>query len=276
LVGKKKSSLQPLVYLGVIGAIGLIVFLGIKILPKVQNNIQENRQLQQEANDRRQNQDYKIDQSNTELRIMQGDGISFEENGLNFITLVQNETAMGESTEYNLHLKDELYLSLFRDSPDYRLFLQDMALASGESLLFVEKLAPQEEMERSDQDIPTLSELETELTPGETNLELDSKTILTMTSPERFTLDIRFRGYALYRYEVDNRDRDERYYREGDNFRLDVNRSVTIWLSNGVAAYAKVNGVEVNLGGPGEVVVKTIQWTRNDQGSYDLVLIPIY
>jgi len=289
LVGKKKSKKLPLMWIFLLLALGALGFLGVKLIPLLKAKAESNRQAQEEAQSIRKPQAFQVEKGEQEFLILQGDTLLFSKDELTFefmiedkqdhYELTQKDSGTGETHQYSLRLGKEVFLSLFSDTPDFRLILNDYGLSSGEGKLSVFQLESSEqaiEREEEEQDLPTLAEVETAPPSGQGTRKVEPKVILTLASPERFTLDIQFRGYSLYRYELDNRDRNERYYRDGDVFRLDVNRKIQLWLSNAGAAYTKVNGQEVSLGKPGEVAVKSIQWIKNDQGTYDLVLIPVY
>jgi cytoskeleton protein RodZ len=93
--------------------------------------------------------------------------------------------------------------------------------------------------------------------------------------PENFTLNALFSGYCLFRYQADNGEVVEKFYRDGDRIRLDVSESLLIGLSSGAAVTIKISGVNVVPGKSGEVAVKFIQWVKNDEGKYNLVLFPV-
>ena len=59
------------------------------------------------------------------------------------------------------------------------------------------------------------------------------KTILAgLNKPEDFTLNAQFSSYCLFRYQADGADYVEKYYREGDRIRLDVEKQLMIWGSS--------------------------------------------
>lgn len=289
LVGRKKKNKKiPVLWILLLLLIVGLVFLGIKLVPVIKAKAESNRQAQEAAQNLRSPQSYQVEKGEQEFLILQDDTLLFTKEDLTYtfkvedrqdhFELIQEESGTGESYEYSLRLGKEVFLSLFSDTPDFRLVLSDYGLSSGEGKLSVFQLESANNIEREEeeQELPTLAEVETAPPSSQGTNVVEPEVILTLATPERFTLDIQFRGYSLYRYELDNRERNERYYRDGDAFRLDVNRKIQLWLSNAGAAYTKVNGQEVNLGKPGEVTVKSIQWIKNDQGTYDLVLIPVY
>ncbi len=113
--------------------------------------------------------------------------------------------------------------------------------------------------------------------PGAPSRAVAEIVIRDGSSPESFTLNIIFRGYCLFRYETKDGTREERYFRKGETFRLDADSSVRIWASNAGALAAKVNGVDISLGGSGEVSSRIIKWIYNKENSkYELKLIPVY
>ncbi|HTX73577.1 MAG TPA: helix-turn-helix domain-containing protein [Rectinemataceae bacterium] len=94
-------------------------------------------------------------------------------------------------------------------------------------------------------------------------------------SPYPFVLSVTFRGACLFRYEIDRKDRDERYYHKGETITINANNSVKLWASNGQSAKLTVSAsggksADLDLGGPGEVSVKRIAWSQADSGNWTL------
>lgn len=95
-----------------------------------------------------------------------------------------------------------------------------------------------------------------------------------------FVVSVTFRASCMFRYEVDRKDRDERYYQKGDTVTINANNAVKIWASNAQSAAVTVQAsggrsASIDLGGPGEIAVKRIAWTQNDNGSYTLSLFEV-
>ncbi len=115
---------------------------------------------------------------------------------------------------------------------------------------------------------------------GSTSLDArreKARTIIIEDSLEPFRVSIDFRGYCLIRYEKDGSVREERYFRKGETFRLNVNTELMIWVSNAGAFTARIAGEEVNLGGPGEVSVKLFRWEEDEEsGRNRLIMLPVY
>ena len=94
-------------------------------------------------------------------------------------------------------------------------------------------------------------------------------------TPYPFVVSVTFRGSCMFRYEVDKRDRDERYYRKGETVTVNANNSLRLWASNAQAVKMTVQAsggksADLDLGGAGEVAVKRIAWTQGDSGGWTL------
>ncbi len=98
-----------------------------------------------------------------------------------------------------------------------------------------------------------------------------------VSEKEALTMDIIFRGYCLLRYLVDENRREERYFHKGETFRLEANNKIRLWISNAGALKAKVAGVDIDLGRPGEVVTNLITWEEDsDTDQWKLTVVPVY
>jgi cytoskeletal protein RodZ len=94
-------------------------------------------------------------------------------------------------------------------------------------------------------------------------------------SPHPFVVSVSFRGSCLFRYEVDKRDRDERYYRKGETVTVNANNSVKIWASNAQSAKLTImasggKSADLDLGSAGAVSVKRIAWAQTETGTWAL------
>lgn len=98
--------------------------------------------------------------------------------------------------------------------------------------------------------------------------------ISTSNELQPFTVDVAFTTAALFRYSVDNGQRQERYYQAGERFTATASTRFELWLSNAGAAQLVVSGNPVTLGTAGEVAADLIQW--NDTGNgYRLEMVPL-
>lgn len=94
-------------------------------------------------------------------------------------------------------------------------------------------------------------------------------------SPYPFVVSVTFRGPCMFRYEIDRKDRDERYYRKGETITVNAQNSVKLWASNAQSAKLTVQAsggksADLDLGGPGEVAVKRIAWSQPEAGGWAL------
>jgi cytoskeletal protein RodZ len=96
-----------------------------------------------------------------------------------------------------------------------------------------------------------------------------------------FNLQANFQGYCMMRwevlYEADRRERNQRYFLRNEDFSIQAQNGIRIWVSNAQAARFQVIGggrtVPVEIGTAGEVVVADIRWIRDEENRYRLVLI---
>jgi cytoskeletal protein RodZ len=93
-----------------------------------------------------------------------------------------------------------------------------------------------------------------------------------------FSLDFTFKNDCLFRYLVDEKDREDRFFQKGEQFTIDsAKKQVTIWLSNAGAARMRIQGKDYELGGLGEVATRTIAWKKDPNASgYVLEITPLY
>ena len=94
-------------------------------------------------------------------------------------------------------------------------------------------------------------------------------------SPYPFVINVTFRNYAMFRHEIDRKDREERYYHKGDQISVTANNSAKLWTSNAAACKLTIQAsggqsADVELGLPGEVAVKQVRWTQGDDGTWSL------
>lgn len=178
----------------------------------------------------------------------------------------------GSTGSWSIMLGEEIYIPGDDGRPLWRLYLKDLGLPGGGGILEVQRLAeiiPDDEFSET--------AVESEPPSGDSERRREVQVILSAATPDRYTLDIAFRDFCLFRYKVDSQAPLEAYYANGENFRLDVGRTVTLWSSNAGAIYAKIGGEELAVGRRGEVVVNQVRWILNEEtGDYDLSAVPLY
>ncbi len=102
---------------------------------------------------------------------------------------------------------------------------------------------------------------------------------VVLESPNRtpFTLEIEFTGYCFFRYRVDNGEREEKYFRKGETFKIDVQKEIVLGFSNAGALRGRIQGKEIEFGRPGQVGVGILKWMENPGGgSFRLEFVPVY
>ncbi len=82
------------------------------------------------------------------------------------------------------------------------------------------------------------------------------------------TLNATFRGYCLFRYEIDKKQREERYYQKGEQLTTQANNGFRVWASNGNVVKLQVvaggKTVDLQVSRPGEIIVKDLKWIKDD------------
>lgn len=102
---------------------------------------------------------------------------------------------------------------------------------------------------------------------------------VVLESPHRgpFTLEIEFSGYSFFRYRADNGEREEKYFRKGETFKIDVQKEISMGFSNAGALRGRIQGKEIEFGRPGQVGVGILKWVDTPAGgSYRLEFVPVY
>jgi cytoskeleton protein RodZ len=286
LVGKKQKSIPPFVFI-IVGAVVILAVAGYFFYPLISTafeNRAEQRQILANENKERLPMEFTIDKDETEFHAMDGDSLIFNLSDKSFIFLVSDrgnglELSKKDAPDdpgHFLNLGKEEFISLFQDSPDYRIYLKDYGFTEGGGVLVIQKIS-QTELQREVSDAPLdVSQIDTTAPSGVQSRTVEPFIIYTAAGGERYTLDIKFRGYCLLRYQKDHDDPIQKYYKDGDTLRAEVNSKIELWLSNAGSVYAKVNGVELDFGDAGEVTAKKIQWAKNATGQYELLLLHVY
>ena len=107
------------------------------------------------------------------------------------------------------------------------------------------------------------------------------KVLFQGTHPYPVILNATFRGYCLFRTEIDRTERREQFYQRGGVLTgIQAKNGFRIWASNGNAVKCRLigggNTVDLDVGRPGEVIVKDLKWIRNEEnGRYLFVEIDV-
>ncbi|MDR1930480.1 MAG: helix-turn-helix domain-containing protein [Treponema sp.] len=101
-----------------------------------------------------------------------------------------------------------------------------------------------------------------------------STVIFSSSNAYPFTLQVQFQGFCMFRWEVDRRERNERYFSRGEELNIQAQNGLRLWVSNAASLRLRVIGagrtVPLELGGAGEVVVSDLRWLKDDGGRFRL------
>jgi len=240
---------------------------------------------------------YRFDEEVLEQRFLEGDIIEMiiDEKAYRISLTSVDDTLSMETPggPVQLTIGQERVLDLDGvEGGDVKVFLRDLDSGAGAAVLHFDKFlqstvtlsnresAGEEAVaEKSVEEVEAVED-NSGIPLGSTLLEereVEPVVVLESESPEPFTIDVVFRGYCLVRYLSDGTNRDERYFHKGETFRLDVSREVRLWISNAGSFKAKISGVDVDLGKPGEVSTKLIRWIPDETGDlYRLTVVQAY
>ena len=108
----------------------------------------------------------------------------------------------------------------------------------------------------------------------------DFSPVTIQKSPDApaFTLGFTFKNDCLFRFLVDDKDREDRFFQKGEQFSIEsVHRQVTIWMSNAGAARMRVDTRDFELGALGEVATRKIAWRKDPAAAgYVLEITALY
>jgi len=226
-----------------------------------------------------------------EKRFRTGDAVSVKVEDENYNLVIAE---IGESVVF-IHPQGELemaggeeaLLDLDGDeSPDIRVLLRSFDSGSSSAIIHIDRfvqasgrISEDSQVDNAPVETPETSALSSGSfgEAGAQSRVVKPVVVRSAARPESFTLNVVFRGYCLLRYFSDNSVREERYFHKGETFRLDAESEVRLWVSNAGALSGKVNGVDINLGGSGEISTRSLKWIYNESSSvYELQLIPVY
>jgi cytoskeletal protein RodZ len=104
-----------------------------------------------------------------------------------------------------------------------------------------------------------------------------SSVLVSSPTAYPFTLQANFESFCMFRWESDSRNREERYFRRDEVQNIQAQNGIRVWTSNANAVQLQLiaggRNIDVNLGGPGEVVAADIKWIRGNDGRFTLNLV---
>ena len=190
-------------------------------------------------------------------------------------------TVKAGSVSLNLKIGSEGYIDLDSDSkPDIKIVVNDIDKTSTTDRVnlglykIIKPVASAEETAAASTEENPAAANGTEQV---VNAEGASTVILEAASAEPFTINCNFRGYCMFRYLRDKKDRTERFFHKGEQISIDAKNSVMLWVSNAGALKVTIKGKPVRLGKPGEVVTKQVKWVKSESGDkYLLKMFSVY
>lgn len=102
-------------------------------------------------------------------------------------------------------------------------------------------------------------------------------TLATAAGPGPFKLDFTFKSDCLFRFVLDQGEREDRFFQKGETLTLDARAQITVWMSNAGAARVRSGSRDFELGKLGEVATRKMAWrTDAASGGYVLEITPLY
>lgn len=89
-------------------------------------------------------------------------------------------------------------------------------------------------------------------------------------------MEVNFDGPCMFRYQADNNNSVENYFKAGDQVRQEVADGVKVWLSNAGNAKILIGDAEITLGRKGDVTSEKIGWEEAADKSYNLTIVSMH
>jgi cytoskeletal protein RodZ len=286
-----KQGPKPLT-IGVVGGVIILAVLAIVLAVVLSTRAEvSHRGGLSDAN--RNHADYQFEKSPFDKRLYVGDSVTLELKGEKYRLSIKSIDDAVEIDTPNGQVKSELGKSFSIDFdsdnlPDLLGTVRDFVKGSpdkGAEMHFESEavnLATLNTQAPADA-LASAADPNATVAPQATAVAVDASKsqvlIESKNTPFPFTLSVNFRQYCMFRFEVDKKDRTERYYRKGEIISASANNGMKIWMSNAASCSVQViaagKTVNVDLGRPGEVVVKYIKWVQTESGSWALTALPL-
>jgi len=234
--------------------------------------------------------EYTVDADLMEKRLYRGDSVLISRGADKFkVVLAELGAAVllsspGGETSLDLGQEGEIDLN-GDDRPDLKVFVADFFKndpAKGASLRFeiqdTEPLPPEGATAAVSDDATTAAQAAPQ-PPMPSGAAGTAPLLLSSPNPYPFTLQATFKGYCMFRWESDRKERDERYFHKAEVLNVQAQNGIRLWISNASAVKMQVIGggrtVDVELGGPGEVVVADLKWIKEPDGRFKLTTVQL-
>lgn len=189
--------------------------------------------------------------------------------------------------ETRLKLGSDDFLDLDNNnSRDIRIFVQDLSTSDPTqgAVVSFERMVKPSEISEGLARVPLGEE---KVVPGSQLVNAGSAarpdrqrtSILILESPQAgsISLEVIFRGNSFFRYLVDDTTREEVLFVKGDRRVINAEKRIVLWVANSASFSGRIQGREIEMGTPGQVSSKVIEWVKNNQtGLMELRANPIY
>jgi cytoskeletal protein RodZ len=218
---------------------------------------------------------YTLSDKPLEIRVYKGDHIEVPlHSGTVLLTVADTISSLSLDTPAGnqiIDLSEELELDVDGDAVnDIIVYVSDVSSAKMDRGAEVRML-----LKSGDPNMPGVSQ---ESIPVESvSVSAENRAVVLQDNRAYpFTLNVSFRGACIYRYQKDNDNSVEDYYTRGDIVTITASNGVRVWMSNGNAAKVQIvadgKTYDIELGNPGEVLVKDIKWIKDPDGTYKIVV----
>lgn len=228
---------------------------------------------------------YRLDEQFVERRFLEGDAVIVPVDGVDarieFVS-VGDRVAIGtDAGIVRLEVGERQVLDITGEgSGDISLSISQIYADDDPRALVVRIDRVVESPGQTEVELAEVSEEDREdLALGRTNeptREQEATVIARFDEVQEYFIEADIRGLTMFRWEVDDQPREERYLQNGDRLRTSASRIVRIWASNAGNVRLRVAGVPVSLGEQGEVVASMIRWSDIAEGGVQLELLPLY
>lgn len=229
---------------------------------------------------------FRLEEQFVERRFEEGDRVSVPVDGtetiFEFVEVADRVAIGSEAGIVHLAQGERRVLDITGEgSGDISIVIRQIYAAEGEPPALVARV--DRVIEQGTPNQPQASEVSdadrTDLSLGQTNepsRRRESVVVAQFPTLQEYFIEADFRGLTMFRWEVDQQPREERYLQNGDRVRTSVRDIVRIWASNAGNVRLRVAGNPVELGDQGEVVAVVIRWSEAEDGGYQLELLPQY
>ncbi len=248
----------------------LIILFGIFVVPIVTKGVVTQIDKRKEAlrlagEDKSQKFIIDDDFSGKQVRIGDSLTLTIEETDLVLLIreinshIILTQTFKGKEKVLNLKLGNEVVSEIEDNNKKYiiTVLLKDIGGFSDNSAII--------KVKREIRDLVNFGNDNEQSATSSANQEAPKVIMVKKRSSEVYSLNIRFEGDILFRYQLKGKALKENFYQKNSVLNLDVTRSIQIWTSNAGLTKLKLNGEIIVLGRTGQVHVFTLRWIFNKE-----------